>query len=294
VVSKNMRTSAHPEAAWWYALVTAAPVPEAGEAINVGVLLGNGKTSHLAFRPQLPRLNSVADGEMIEALQAILESVRENVARGMDVRDLQMLIGPQLRIAHPRQLFVAPDDDVIRRLVRRFLYAARKSPVEIDEVIARSDAQLRRELSDVPLQGLQVVERARPINLYGVDLQRRAGFRVPEIARALRSFRRDVLIDSVAVERNSTTKALREATGRIGRAFWVYNKMRAEIHQLENRTIRVVGILHPSGDNPTPGAIQAREYIKHVWSADADVIDGDAVNVETALRGYADWAREGS
>ncbi len=293
MVSNEMWTAAERQTTWWYSLVTAAPVPEAGEAVNVGVLLGNGATSHLAFRPQLPRLACIAEGEVIEAFQSILESVQETVSRGMAVEDLQAMIGPQLRIAEPRRLFLQPDDEMIRRLVRRFLHAPRKSAVEIDEVVARSDAQLQHELDEVPLRGLQMVERVKPVNLYGLDLRRRVGMRVPEIARALRSFHRDVLIDSVAVERNLTQKALREATGRIGRAFWAYNKLRGEIQSLENRTIRLVGVLHPSGDNATRGAIEAREYIKHVWSADAEVIDGDSVNVSAALRDYAEWAREG-
>jgi hypothetical protein len=279
---------------YWFSLVAAAPAPESDEAVNVGIVLGNGAPYRLEYQPKLPRLSGMVAPDEIGVYEAILAAVAEQIIRGIPVTELQAMMGPQLRIARPRALLREPNDALIERLRDHYLSTPRMPYVDrAHQLTLRARKKLDEVIMVVRPRGVSVLKNVRVNALYEHRLERYVHAKIPEVARAMRSERRDLLLDSLLIEPGNVKNATRQSATRISRAFWAYGKLRGPIKQVSGRDIKRVAVLHAGPTDPEVD--EAREWVKHIWAADADrVIDGRLINVQDALAEEAAWvAAEG-
>jgi hypothetical protein len=281
---------------WWYSLVAASPTPENGEQANVAVVVGNGQASHIRFKKNLPRLSGLAAPDLVQIFERVLGSVKERVDRGLDVATLRSMIGPQMRVMERVALFQQPSDELLDRLVRRYLESPRPHADEEEDFEAihlQSNAIIDVALRRVSPQ-FSISEDATFKDLYGV---RSVGVRrIPRIARVIRSVNRDVLLDGVAVTPARVSAALREGAAQIGKAFYDYNTLRSEIRLASGKEIMMIGFLHHDSEPEPVEVTDANNYIRQVWrSSNAEVIDAgvDTDVVEEAIERSAEWLRGG-
>ena len=278
---------------YWYSLVSAAPMPESGERVNIGVLVGNGHVTALRFKKKLPRLAGIAAADAVNVYVAVLETVADMIrTRPMEFDSVSGILAPQLVLGECRDLARAPDEALLERLTERFL-SAPKQPVRenLEALVTRSVAKLDVHLNRAKPPGVLIDRDVRLKNLYDGKIQRHVLYHVPHLARAFRgSFGRDALIDSLAVESANDVQSVREAAGRIGQAFNAYGgKLRPLIRAQSNSELRLVGVLHPTPADASPDSIAIRDYIFESWSRDAEVIDGNRTDIESALRELGAW-----
>jgi septum formation inhibitor MinC len=273
-----------PDPDYWYSLIAASPNPENEEAANVAVVVGNGLATRLVYSNELPRLCGVATSADTAVFRTILQSLADRVNQGIDRAELQALLGPQLRIMRSRALYREPTDEVLARLRKQFLEKPRGQGDEAaaKALVRRSTNALDSVLRRSAPRGVELTEKATPRRLYERRLDTHVGFQVPRIARAVRFAERDVLIDSVLVERETAGRPLSIATSRVSQAFFAYNQLRSTIRQYANRDVILIGVIHP-GSTEDANMLQRREWVKHTWRPDSDVIDGNEVDVEAAL-----------
>jgi hypothetical protein len=273
---------------FWYSLVAASPNPETEEAANVAVVVGNGKVVRLEFLERLPRLCGLANPEDIAVYEAVLRGVAERANRGIDPAELQDLMGAQLRIMRKRELYKQISDDLIARLKKQYL--ERPSGQAVDDatraLVRRSTARLDEALAGVVSTGTEIARRVTPRKLYGHKLDRYVRYRVAPIERAIRLPNVDVLVDSIVVEPETRGRPLSQATVRVSQAFYAYKKLRPEIQNYANRDVYTVGVLHPSSTSDDSDTLQRRDWVRHLWSSDAVVIDGNEVDIANELRGH--------
>jgi hypothetical protein len=278
---------------YWYSLVSASPMPENGERANVAVLVGNGRVSAIRYHEQLPRLAGIAATDEINVYQAVLKEISEQVrSRGMPIESIQGILSPQMEIGKRRELQRAPDDALLDRLVSRFLAAPRQPAREtnMEALVRKSMTRLDAQLARARPRGVLVQNDVRPGNLYEGKLDRYVPFHVPKLARALRGIGKDVLLDSLVIEDTHEIADVRVAAGRIGQAFYAYQrKLKPLIQQFANRDIRVIGVLQPGLPTDSADTRALREYIRDTWKRDAEVIDGNEQDVETELRQASKW-----
>jgi hypothetical protein len=276
----------------WYALISASPRPEAGEAVNVGVLYGNGAPVHLDYVEQLPRLVGLVAPEELYLFRGILSAIAERVETGADLPTLRSTIGPQLRISPPHELFKAPSEQVFSLLRHRYLTTptAREALREETRLVQRSEKRLDRLLGGVVRFGLDIVEDVTFDKLYASKREELPTVRVPRLARAFRGHARDLLVDGVLIEAQTADFAVRSATTRVSRAFWYYDRLRQAIQTVDGREIRTVGVLLTRPKEHAPEVIEARDYIRHVWERDALVVDSSQPDGQDVLREQMVWA----
>lgn len=284
-----------PAPQWWYSVISAAPRPETAERVNVGLLLGNGRP-RVEFVPGLPRLAGLVAPDELAVFSTILESLTQSVADGVDIAVLRQFAGPQLQIGSPKTLYVEPGDKIVRSLLRNLLESPHLQGSWAEQRVARTEGEheLDRLIgSVVPAVGLRVERRPTLQKLYEQLPAKIAEMRFPSLARALRAPRRDILLDSVSVGTNDPLAAIRIATTRVGRAFWYYKRLRPEIEGSTGREVRTVGILLNGIPHKSSQITEAREYITHVWKADADlVVDMDRAEDLETLRKQVRWLTE--
>jgi hypothetical protein len=277
----------------WYSVIAAAPVPESQESANVAVVVGNGRVNHLRYLDHLPRLQGIAAADEINVYQAVLESVAERLrSGGIDSAILKGILEPQMKIREPRRLYHAPSDEVVQRLVDRYLAppAQPAKSVNLEALINQSVSKLDQEIKLAKPKGVLVASNVKPRTLYEGKLERHVPFTVPLLARALRGLSRDVLIDSLVVDDEHHPAVVRAAAGRIGQAFYAYDaKLRSVIRDYAGREIRVVGVLQQSKSQDSHQTEALREFISDMWGHHATVIDGNESDVIAELRVHGEW-----
>src|SRR5207245_6788269 len=126
---------------WWYSLIWASPRPESAERVNVGLLLGNGKPTRVEYLPDLPRLTGLVAPDELQVFVAIMESLQQAVASGIELTRLRQVAGPQLRIAEPKHLYVEPNEVIVRSLVRGLLESPRLQATRDEAQVARTQSE---------------------------------------------------------------------------------------------------------------------------------------------------------
>jgi hypothetical protein len=277
--------------------VAVAPKPETGESANVAILLGNGRLFRMTYVDRLPRLCGIAAADEIAVYEAVLQSLAERVNRGIALEDLQPMLGSQMKLSDPRALFVEPTDELLERLSKRFLHAPRvvQSHNE-DAIIRRSTTRLDAAIAGADRRGVLIADDVRPNSMYEKIERHMRGHRIPKIARAIRGFHRDVLIDSISIESAYEKRDMREVAMRIQEAFYVYDKrLRTLIRQHANTEIRTVGVLHALSHDASEDLLDFRDFVRDTWKQQhANVIDGSTTDVPTAIRHEIDWVRSGA
>lgn len=277
----------------WYALISAAPVPENGEAVNVGLVFGNGRAYHLDFIDSLPRLRClVAPGE-IGVYAAVLEGCKEKVERGIELVELSSLLGPQLFVQPVRELYVPIEDRIVEQLRRRFLASPQGERVEDEAaLIRRSRHRLDRSLRQTSFPASLIARDVGPAQLFEGTFKGLTGHRVPRLSRALRGHGRDVLVDSVSIERGYEARAIREVASRITQAFFVYDRHRESIRLRTGRELRTTGILYEPPADASADLIDLYDFTRKSWiDQSARVVTGSDDEIREQLQEDADWVR---
>jgi hypothetical protein len=259
----------------WYALVSASPRPETQERVNVGLLLGNGTPGQLQFLEGLPRLAGLVRSDELRLMQEVLRLAGERIMRGEHLDAIRASLGPQLSVSNPRGLYREPTEAVVDQLMSHYLAATPRAERRLVEDVAlrkQSEKELDRIVSRVSRLGMQVVPNAKFEKLYREPPAWTERIRIPRLARALRGDRRDILIDSVLVEPHKVAQAIGVATSRIGRAFWYYGRLKQELRAKAGKDVITVGVLLDGATEREKDVEEAREYIKHTWTPDADLV----------------------
>lgn len=282
-----------PHQAHWYSLVSVSPRPETGESANVAVVIGNGRAYHLAYLDRLPRLCGLARADEIRLYEQVLRACKERVARGLDPVELAGLLGPQLRVKSAVPLYAEPSATLIDTLVQRFL-AAPVAATSEHTIVRRSGQLLDGVIGRIEASGAIVIRQVRPNTLYGDRIERfTRGHRVPRLARALRGYRRDVLLDSIAIERRFSVPSTREVASRISEAFWLYDtKLRPIIRERTGTDLRLIGVIHPVPEDAEQYRLDLRDWVRDTWKHHgATVLEGTPEDVARALQEEAAWVR---
>ena len=281
---------------YWYAFLAASPTPETGEAVNIGLVIGNGKAFSLEYEPHLPRLAGLVAADQRHVYEAILAPLKERIAAsgGVPEAELRAMLGSQLRLQSRRALLHEPNQRVLKILRAHYLQTP---DIPYRTAVTRLRAQAGRRLDEaidqVRPRHVHVSKSVTFKKLYEQKLERFVEFNVPPIARALRSERRDLLMDSILIDAAHLKYAARQPASRISRAFFGYRKIEGVIRRQTGKEIRLVGILHPGSPDDSADVRETREWIKHIWEKDATrVIDGNEIDVAAALREDAEWVRQ--
>jgi len=270
----------------WFALVTCAPRPELGEGVAVAIVFGNGQTSALAFQSGLPRLRGIASPRHIAGFTAMLSAAADDAARGAPVEELELALGPQFRVLRRRQLYVPVSDEVIRRLKSEYLDSPRPSPLaqETDALRRRSADALDSFLrSSVPLSAT-TFSNASLVKLYGSRLRRFIDFQVPTVARAVRLFQTDVLLEGISLDAHPRAAVVRDLSSRASLTFFAYDTLASRIEELTGRRPTCVGILHHTEESPQDRDGEVSEWVRKSWSPYAIVLEGTGEHVRDELR----------
>lgn len=247
-----------------------------GERVNIGLLFGNGRPQ-VEYVEGLPRLANLVASDELAVFGEIMEALRESITNDNDLSILRQLAGPQIQIGEPRVLYVEPNREHMRLLVHNLLEVPRwrdfLDRVETGDSPSESERELDRLIGRVaPVGGIHVESRATLQKLYRDLSPSLRQVRVPALSRAVRSQSKDILLDSVSVTPDDPMAAIRSATTRVARAFWYYKRLRSELETSTGRTVRTIGVLLNGVSHETPAVVEARDYIKHVWQQDADLV----------------------
>ncbi|HET7023841.1 MAG TPA: hypothetical protein VFI39_01390 [Gemmatimonadales bacterium] len=268
--------TAHAES-WWYSLVSASPLPEAGEAVNIGIVTGNGTPRDLRYMPGLPRLVGLLPQSELMMYEDLLDRVRARITSETSLDTLRVLVGPQVQFSQPKGLLVEPSERIIDILQRKFLQRPQGAVVrELRDQRLKAGDLVDQRISGLLTAGGLRYERRVSLGALSDDLAGLARqHRVPGLSRAVIAQRRIVLLDSVVVEGRKETEAIRLAASKIGKAFWLYRRLRDEIHSIAGVDIRTVGIIGLAAHGRDQEVSEAGEYIKHLWQQDADAVIDD-------------------
>jgi hypothetical protein len=278
-----------PNTGWWYSFVTASPLPETGEAVNVGVVIGNGEIDQVAFAPGLPRLGGLVRLSERKAYEDVLRVVQEDARRGIDLDSLKATIGPQMQIGVRRELRYAPDKPIVDILIRRYLAGA-GFPTQEDEakLVWRSRKELDEAIARVVNISMERIEERPSAQSLYPNVSAFRDKKVPRLGRALVGPRRDLLIDALILEPGKTTLAVRSATQRIGRAFWYYDRYKADIRIETGKELRLVGVLI-NNDGDSSEVADASAYIEENWKQHAEVRQASKQQHGLGLQQDAQW-----
>ncbi|MHB1310993.1 MAG: hypothetical protein ACYC3L_03165 [Gemmatimonadaceae bacterium] len=282
---------------YWYALVSAAPIPERPEKASVAVLFGNGRPMKLAYQPGLPRLASLAPIDQLHVFEALLAVVRDEVATGrLNLQDIQSTLGPQLRVEPLRPIVGSLSDELIGQVERHYL-----SPVLQPEregspaaVVRTSRALLDAMLDRSAAHELQRLKNVRASTLLP-GVRHRQFASIPPLARALRGANRDVLLDSIAIEERFRIASMRAAESKIAEAFFGFMSHVVPIAKSRfDRDIKVVGVVQRLTTDASDELHMFREYVIKSWRNQAErVIDGQAEDIGVELDRLTSWIRGG-
>jgi hypothetical protein len=275
-----------PATKWWYALVAASPNPEEEEAVNVGVIVGNGRPEYVDFIPGLPRLSGLVPPSESAVYQAILESIAVQLSEEGDLDVIRYSIAPQLRIAQPRGLYAEPTRETLLALRHRFLQSPAREGRSAERAYRpRASARLDRLMEPVlPALGVSLLRRARIESLYPELPRDLLRTELHPVSRVLRSPGRDVLLDSVVVTPVEPVVRLEARAMEVGKKFWHLAQLKHAIRQYSGREVRTMGVVL-NGDTHADARLRdAKAYIEHVWRKDADVVL--AVDTEEEVREF--------
>jgi hypothetical protein len=258
---------------YWYAVISALPDPELGERVNVALMLGTNRWAKIEFIDDLPKLSCLALERDLPLFRSALNALAGRVNSAEDYFGLGIRLGPHFEVSSPRELYHAPEGRTLRNLRNRYL----KSPREAEQgrtrrspqaaASHRLDAALRRILPmGAEIEKIASVERLYP------ELTQENVFHapVPRLNRAIRAGDHDVLIGSVVVEHDNPIGAARDATARISQAFWQYSQAKTQIREITGREVRTLGVVLNGTSDHRPDVRSAKEYVLHLWRADAD------------------------
>lgn len=277
---------------WWYALVSASPRPESGEAVNIGLIVGNGGPVQLEYLRKLPRLKSLVTPEELAVYGEVLDGLERRIQTGAELSTLRSLAGPQVRISEPRALYRRPDKATLATLRRQFIDV----PGRLEGLRAAGEQRsATEELLDsllipvIPL-GLRPERRMSAEHLYPDLPGDLTQVRIPNVARAVRSEQRDLLIDGAVIEPTKLDVSIKNATGRVARAFWYYGRLRDSIRRYARRDVQTVGVLFNGKASESQDVADAEAFIRHVWELDADlVVQADRSEDIDKLRSRLAW-----
>ena len=251
----------------------------------------------MQFLHALPRLAGIAQPEEIRAFEAVLTYCAEQVRRGVDIAELKGMLGPQIALREPVALYDEPSDSLFDAIVDRYLAAPRRDrAAQQRRILRESSEQLDELLEGVAYPRAAVVRNATPNRLYSDRIERYVrGHNVPRMARAIRAFRRDVLINSMRFDPTYRPRDLRDYASRIDDAFFVYDRyLREVVRDRLNTDIRLVGVLHPLPDAAPQHLIDLRDRTADTWrSRHAVVLEGSEGDIAAGLQAEATWAAEG-
>jgi len=275
---------------WWYSLVSAEPDPEAGERVNVGLLIGNGRLLQLEYDPDLPRVRCITDPTDRRLLSEALRAAAKSLSRFEELTSLRSFLGPQVSISPPRGLYAQPDRRTIAALKERYLRDPSKGSAKRSK--ARRVSRIDDALKPILHRSIryQLRKSVTPEKLY--PEQPIFDVPVPALDRAVRSDTRDLLIGGVTVRQKSPLKTIQGTiTVRLGRAFWHYSEAKERIHSQVGREVRTLGLVFNTAQSRTSELDEAIEYLEHVWGRDVDrfvVVEGE--NAEGAdLEPEMEW-----
>lgn len=262
------------KADWWYARIGASPRPEAGELVNIGLILGNGGAQDVEVASDLPRLKGLVTPSERGVYEEIIVALRENVKKGADLHTLRQSFGPQIQISEPRELFSKPDKKLKRALRRKLLETPEEAKEESAGPREEAEEEVGRVVSRVVQLGYDVERRPTPRKLYKDQWKEVFTSNVPSLAYALRSKaeREDVLVDGVVIHGEDPDYSVRTGqVSRIGRAFWEYRRAESKILDVVGRRVRMVGMIFNGRGLEVPDVRDAKEFIRHVWKQDLDL-----------------------
>lgn len=260
---------------WWYARVGASPRPEAGELVNIGLILGNGEAADLEAASELPRLKGLVAPSERRVYEEMIAALRESIRDGKNLQVLRQTYGPQIKISEPRRLYSEPDDDLRGALRRKLLETPEEPGAAPSGPREEAEEELERVVSRVVQLGYEVTRRPTPRRLYKDRWKEVFPTSVPRLAYALRSKaqREDVLVDGVVIHADDPDYPVRTGqVSRIGRAFWEYRRAQETILRVVGRRVRTVGMIFNGHVAELPEVRDAKEYIQHVWDEDLDLL----------------------
>ena len=277
----------------WYSLVSAAPVPETGEAVNVAIVFGNGRANYLDFVRSLPRLSCLLPSAEIALYAEILEGCKDRIDRGIDPLELAALLGPQLFMRPPRTLYAEMSDQLVSQLRHRYRASPRNDdPADEDALVQRSRQQLDRVVRRTRFPQSMIQTEVTPPKLYEGRFKGLSGHRVPRLSLALRDRGRDLLLDSVAIEQPYQARDIRDVASRISQAFFMYDQYRGPIRDLTGTEVRTVGVLYPLPETAPAPLKDLFEFTQKIWTDQhARVITGSVEEIADQLRRDTDWVR---
>jgi hypothetical protein len=274
---------------WWYSLVAVAPRPETGEAVNVGLLIGNGRPLRLEYEPGLPRLAGIVGRNERRVYDRLLFELAGSIG-GIEVGVDLAALSPQIRVSDPRELYSPPNEDVLRALRNSYLTAPRRTEgIEARKLVRQAERRLDRIIGAAVHFGIRDIEKdVTPSKLYGEAAEFVGDIKVPRLARALRAQQKDLLVDAVLLRPGETDLAIRSATQRIGRAFWYYKRLEHELRERRGTEIRRVGVV-VTPDESSREVQEAAAFITHSWVRDASVITAHNGDGAPKLREHVAW-----
>ncbi len=279
---------------YWFAFLTAQPRPELDERVNIGIVYGNATAYRVGFVPKVPRLAGLVASDELGVYQAMLEGIEHEVSRGLPVEVLRQQLGTQLSLGAPIEMQSMPTIKEMRWLERNYLTTPRVPYVQTEqELIRRAANAVTESLQRVRRPHTIIAKDVRIDELYGQSLERFVKYRVPKVSRALRGKDRDLLVHSAAIEMHGTGHLLAPGVAIGSRAFYAYSLLEERIRQYARVATRRIGVLQPTLGPRTADVEHHRDWARHVWQQDADVvIDAETEDVEAALRQHADWVGE--
>ncbi len=270
----------------WFALLGASPRPELQERAAVGLVIGNGVVTRVAFESHLPRLRGVATVRQIAVFERLLRGAAERAQRGIEVAELEAMLGPQIQLLKRRELSVPVTKELIERLSDQYLQSPRVTSVREQARALRGDSIRWLDgflESSAPLAST-IVANATVKRLYDRDLQRYVSFRIPSIARAVRVGDADILIESLLIDDGPKTAPLREVASRASMSFFAFDALRNRIRSATAREVHCVGVLQHTDQAHADVRAETSEWVNSIWSPYAQVIEGDAERIPTDLR----------
>jgi hypothetical protein len=277
----------------WFALISAAPKPETHESVVVGLVIGTGRRINVEYLKSLPRLACLVSPTEVAVYRAAIQLVGERLQSKDELGLVRSLVGPHLLISEPRQIYCDVTPKLVQRLRRDYLAVSRKEPREEGfrsysrELYTRLDSLIT---SVVPLMPMRLERRPTPDKLYPSLPGSIFRSDVPPLHRAIRGPRRDLLIGGVVVADSADPlDPIRGPTVRVSKAFWQYRQAKEALQRHTGRDIRTVGVLLNGSEAPMPAVLDAKQYIRHLWEADADHVIFSQTDMRGEFRQDIEW-----
>ena len=281
---------------YWFAPVSARPIPEMPDRVTVGVVFGNGSVNHIEVDPKLRRLKGMLSEDHRRILELTLLSAAGEIHTLDSLEKLSGYLGVQFEIGEKRDLLQPYSKAVVRSIRRAYLdpLESRRSPDSglLRESLLRLDEEIDPVL---PVGRTDYRRKVTPIEvLYPFLAHNYPTEEIGPLRRIVVGENRHIILASVVV-RESEKSQVDAIIERATRQAYFLRQLRDVIESRGKKEYRFVAVVQPMDLHATSATRNLVSYYRDRWlnsAIDVTLSPPTVADASEQLAPLLEWAAE--